>query len=152
MMTANGLAKLIEECGELIQVAGKKLAYYHTDEHPDGKGSLAQRLQEEMGDVMAAIRFASQALGLDRGAIEHRALHKERLFERWHADGSNGEHSIERAHPDRMPSSRPCFACHGARTVLDTGLHIYVLCVWCEGSGEIAPDSSTANQETDRCE
>lgn len=38
-MTANGLAKLLEELGELSQVAAKKLAYFHTDEHPDGAGS-----------------------------------------------------------------------------------------------------------------
>lgn len=34
-LTAGGLAKLAEECGELIQVIGKKLAYYTTQTHPD---------------------------------------------------------------------------------------------------------------------
>ncbi len=35
-MTANGLTKLLEELGELAQVAAKKQAYFHTDAHPDG--------------------------------------------------------------------------------------------------------------------
>ena len=63
-MTLNGLAKLTEEIGELIQVAGKKMAYADGT-HPDGKGDLNSRMQEEMGDVIAAIKFASDKLELD---------------------------------------------------------------------------------------
>lgn len=56
-LRANGLAKLLEELGELSQVCAKKLAYYHTDEHPDGAGSLRERMQEEIADVAAAMLF-----------------------------------------------------------------------------------------------
>jgi NTP pyrophosphatase (non-canonical NTP hydrolase) len=88
-MTANGLAKLIEECGELTQVAGKKIAYYNTDIHPDGAGSLAQRLQDEIADVLAAAQFVAQNFQLDALAIEARRLRKLALFASWHADPTN---------------------------------------------------------------
>jgi len=69
VMTLNGLAKLTEEIGELIQVAGKKMAYADGN-HPDGKGDLNSRMQEEMGDVVAAIAFVSKKLSLDAIAID----------------------------------------------------------------------------------
>jgi NTP pyrophosphatase (non-canonical NTP hydrolase) len=89
-MTANGLTKLLEELGELAQVAAKKQAYFHTDAHPDGGGSLKERMEHEMGDVSAAMRFVQQQFGLDRDAIEQRARAKLALFEQWHADAANG--------------------------------------------------------------
>ena len=89
-MTANGLAKLLEELGELSQAAAKKLAYFHTDEHPDGAGSLSQRLEQEMGDVCGAIMFVTHTLKLDRMAINDRALAKLSTFRKWHADPDNG--------------------------------------------------------------
>lgn len=94
-MTANGLAKLIEELGELSQVCGKKLAYYHTDEHPDGAGSLRERMQAEMGDVFAAISFVMDKLSLDEQAISDRAQRKLALFEKWDADDSNGTYAVD---------------------------------------------------------
>lgn len=93
-MTAKGLAKLIEECGELIQVAGKKLAYFHTDMHPDGAGSLKERLGDEMADVSAAIIFVAQQLDLDVDRIELRADKKLKLYETWEMDPDNDAHSI----------------------------------------------------------
>ena len=69
VMTLNGLAKLTEEIGELIQVVGKKMAYADGT-HPDGKGDLNLRMQEEMGDVIAAIRFVFGKLELDIDAID----------------------------------------------------------------------------------
>ena len=68
VMTLNGLAKLTEEIGELIQVTGKKMAYADGT-HPDGKGDLNLRMQEEMGDVIAAIRFVFGKLELDIDAV-----------------------------------------------------------------------------------
>jgi NTP pyrophosphatase (non-canonical NTP hydrolase) len=97
-MCAKGLAKLIEECGELQQVAGKKLAYYHTDEHPDSyrAGPLSVRLVEEMGDVMAAITFAAHRLGIDHAAIMARCEAKLRRFEEWDAQPDNNAQAIDR--------------------------------------------------------
>lgn len=85
-MALNGLPKLCEELGELQQVCGKKLAYYHTDIHPDGKGSLKARMEEEMADVLAATAFVSERFMLDQDAINKRAAEKLALFHRWHAD------------------------------------------------------------------
>jgi len=89
-MTANGLAKLLEELGELSQVAAKRLAYFHTTTHPDGAGDLNERMEAEMGDVAAACAFVQQQFGLNDQAIERRAAIKLALFQEWHADPSNG--------------------------------------------------------------
>ncbi len=94
-MTANGLAKLLEELGELSQVAAKKLAYFHTDKHPDGAGSLKERMEQEMGDVLGAICFVADTMGLDVEVIARRRDEKLSRFQQWHADASNGGDSFE---------------------------------------------------------
>ena len=83
MMRCDGLAKLIEECGELVQIAeiaAKKQAYFDTDTHPDGKGSMKRRLEEEMADVMAACVFVAEKFGLDGEFLEARTQKKLALF------------------------------------------------------------------------
>lgn len=94
-MTAKGLAKLIEECGELVQVAGKRLAYYTTDEHPDGAGSLQDRMADEMGDVLAAIDFVADQFDIPAAQINARATRKLALFEQWHQQADNNRHAID---------------------------------------------------------
>lgn len=89
MMVANGLAKLLEEIGELGQVAAKKLAYYHTDEHPDGGKPLSERLEEEIADVIAASRFVSETFELNTTRIEARIAEKLNRFKEWHSDPDN---------------------------------------------------------------
>ena len=100
-MTANGLAKLLEELGELAQVTAKKLAYFHTDEHPDGAGSLKERMEQEMGDVAGAMAFVQQQFNLNGRAIENRACIKLALFQRWHADADNGAEAFHADPPKR---------------------------------------------------
>lgn len=56
-MTADGFVKVIEECGEVLQVAGKRLAYFHGDHHPDGGPALPERLGTELADLLAACDF-----------------------------------------------------------------------------------------------
>ena len=94
-MAAKGLAKLIEECGELQQVAGKKLAYYTTDTHPDGALPLSTRLSMEIADVMAAAEFVAKHHGLDSEMIKERKAYKLALFEEWHADPDNNADGID---------------------------------------------------------
>lgn len=94
-MAAKGAAKLIEECGELLQELGKRLAYYTTDEHPDGKGPLNERIQDEMGDVIAAIQFHAETWPLDQDAIVERAYRKLNLFRMWEADEHNNTEGID---------------------------------------------------------
>jgi NTP pyrophosphatase (non-canonical NTP hydrolase) len=95
MMTGKGLAKLIEECGELIQVAGKKLAYYSTENHPDGGPPLKQRLEDEIADVMAACELVIRLHGLDHHRISRRVIDKEVTFDEWHAEPDNNKHGID---------------------------------------------------------
>ena len=93
-MTANGLAKLLEEMGELAQVAAKKLAYYDTDEHPDGAGLLSMRLQDEAADVMAAIMFVAVHFKFDDEEFHARIDRKVRQFNAWHADKANAANAF----------------------------------------------------------
>lgn len=79
----NGLAKLVEECGELTQIAAKKMNYPDTDEHPDGKGSMKRRLEEEIADVLAAAKMVSEQYGLDDDFIVNRWQLKLSMFKKW---------------------------------------------------------------------
>lgn len=88
MMANNGRDKLLEECGELIQVAAKKNACPNTDAHWDGT-NLKLRMQEEMGDVLAAMRFVTETHGLDDEAIIQRSNEKLATFRTWHAEPDN---------------------------------------------------------------
>jgi len=85
-MVANGLVKLIEECGELQQIAAKKLAYFNTDLHPDGMGPMSVRLEEEIADVIAASIFITQTFQLNEDRIGDRVELKLKRFQAWHAD------------------------------------------------------------------
>lgn len=95
MMAAKGLAKLAEEMGELQQVVGKKLAYYATDEHPDGGPPLSERLHDEIADVMAACMFVAQTHGLNVDSIAERSMRKLKLFEEWHKDENNNDQGVD---------------------------------------------------------
>lgn len=111
-MTANGLAKLLEELGELAQITAKKLAFMDTDEHPDGKGSMRVRMQEEMGDVRAAIDFVTETFGLDSLTISRRANVKLTMFRYWHAEGTHPTCNICRR-PLNQPFKRDTIDCGG---------------------------------------
>lgn len=81
-MEQRGLAKLVEECGELIQDAAKLMAY-PSGTHPDGGKDLYLRLEDELADVMGACRFVMGKLVLNQPAIEDRAEFKYQRFVRW---------------------------------------------------------------------
>lgn len=82
-LSNKGLTKLSEECGELIQIAQKKVAYFDTDEHPDGKGSLKGRLEDEIADVLAAIELVVELNDLNKEAIMNRFKYKVDIFTEW---------------------------------------------------------------------
>lgn len=80
-----GLAKLAEECGELVQVITKIMAFVgREDDHPGGE-DLRARLIEEMGDVMAALRYVREENDIEVQVMS-RAAGKLRTFYEWHAD------------------------------------------------------------------
>jgi NTP pyrophosphatase (non-canonical NTP hydrolase) len=78
-----GISKLVEECGELLQVCGKLQAYPDGD-HPDGAGDLVERLCDEMGDVFAALAFVRNENELSFAHINRRRAVKLAQFEEWH--------------------------------------------------------------------
>lgn len=82
MMVHGGLVKLVEECGEVVQVAAKKIAY-PAEPHPDGGGELNARLEDELADLLAAIEFVSVKLGLDAERMRTRVERKFAMFEKW---------------------------------------------------------------------
>lgn len=84
-MSHDGLTKLIEECGELVQVAAKRIAFPNDIFHPDGSNQ-DERLQEEIGDVLGAIQFVIEQFALDDLVIDQRVALKLERFKEWHKD------------------------------------------------------------------
>jgi NTP pyrophosphatase (non-canonical NTP hydrolase) len=82
-MHSKGLTKLMEECGELVQIAAKKSAYIHADNHPDSSIPMSKRLEDEMGDVLAAIDFVMKKLDLNPVSIRQRRASKYETFCAW---------------------------------------------------------------------
>lgn len=88
-MAHNGLSKLMEECGEVTQIAAKIQALpVGQYDHWDGQ-DLKQRLTEEIADVVAACELVSRLHGLDKKSIHQRADKKLAQFLDWHADPKN---------------------------------------------------------------
>lgn len=82
-MHNKGLTKLSEECAEVVQVACKWMALGVTKvRHWDGS-NLRLRLQEEIGDALAAIIFVIAKFNLDQEAITKRTNKKLALFNKW---------------------------------------------------------------------
>lgn len=80
-----GLSKLIEELGEVAQVAGKLIATDGNDLHWEGT-NLRERMQEEIADLLAACAFVIEQNGLDSNYIADRVSRKLGLFRQWHTD------------------------------------------------------------------
>lgn len=78
-----GISKLVEELGEVAQVAGKLIATGGQARHWDGT-DLRTRLEDELADLSAAIAFVVARNGLDDGRIAARREAKLLLFEEWH--------------------------------------------------------------------
>lgn len=81
-----GTSKIIEECGELMEVAGKLMGSGGDAAH--WTGDLRNRLMEELADASSAIHFFAQAnLRADEyEAFFHRAGVKGNRFWQWHVE------------------------------------------------------------------
>lgn len=101
MLDKKGLTKLVEECGELIQVAAKKMNRMDSDFHWDNAGSLATRLEEEMGDVLAAIEVVTENLKLGPTAILERKKQKVALFRSWMHEDDTTVNELSNYEPTR---------------------------------------------------
>lgn len=81
----NGLSKLVEECGEVVQIAGKLLGTNGEKVHFDGS-DLKGRLAEELADLQAAITFFLKSNGFDADDFRLRAAAKLTLFRKWNEE------------------------------------------------------------------
>lgn len=79
-----GLSKLIEEAGEVVQVAGKLIGSEGRTDH--WSGDLDQMLHEELGDLLAAIEFFVHHNGLNKDLISDRSDRKRATFDQWHRE------------------------------------------------------------------
>ncbi len=79
-----GIAKLNEECGELVQVMGKLMMIHGTTAH--WSGDLRKMLVDEMADVEAALTFVKENCLTKKevAAIRRRVASKLKRFEKWH--------------------------------------------------------------------
>lgn len=80
-----GVAKLLEEMGEVGQVCGKLIAVDGARAHWDGS-DLYERLELEIGDVLAAADFLAEHNPLRVEAIEAQRRTKLALFNEWHTE------------------------------------------------------------------
>jgi NTP pyrophosphatase (non-canonical NTP hydrolase) len=80
-----GLSKLVEEAGEVLQVCGKLMGTFGSSDHWDGS-DLKERLEQELGDLLAAIDFVLEANKevLNSVRIGERRREKLKLFRDWH--------------------------------------------------------------------
>lgn len=78
-----GLAKFIEEAGEALQIAGKILAFGGAIDHPSGYNT-ADKLEEELADTLAAVKFLMDHNDVDVPKIRRRAKKKYAIFCKWH--------------------------------------------------------------------
>jgi NTP pyrophosphatase (non-canonical NTP hydrolase) len=88
-----GLAKVVEEAGELLQVAGKILAVGGTKIYYDGL-ELRKAVKEEMADVIASISFFVETAGFtpeEQEEILNRATQKRILFREWQESQKGSE-------------------------------------------------------------
>lgn len=83
-MSNGGMTKLVEECSELITVLAKRIAYPEAKFHPDNNYVLLDvRIEDEMGDVLAALYFVRDKIGLSDHDIHARMVSKAALYQKW---------------------------------------------------------------------
>ena len=88
-LVRQGANKVQEECGELLQALAKREAAGPGRRHWDG--SLVDlRVEEEMADVLAAIQYAAERMGLNQKLIAARMEKKYALYCKWERDELEG--------------------------------------------------------------
>lgn len=78
-----GLAKVIEETGEVMQAGGKLLATGGGESHWDGY-NLREWLSDEVADAIAALTWFARANGLTNAEFNARIERKMAQYEEWH--------------------------------------------------------------------
>ncbi|MBO0610879.1 hypothetical protein [Myceligenerans salitolerans] len=78
-----GASRIIEECGELLQVLGKLIGSGGSTAHWDGT-DLGERLADEISDTRAALDYFISANNLPADVIDERTARKRAQYEKWH--------------------------------------------------------------------
>lgn len=81
-----GVGKVLEEMGEVAQVAAKLISTDGVDAYWDGS-NLRDDLSGELGDLLAAITFLRDTNALNEDLLIERRKRKTELFHKWHAAG-----------------------------------------------------------------
>lgn len=85
-----GLSKLIEEAGEVMQVAGKIIGAGGDTDHWDGT-DLRPRLENELADLLAAIKFVMDKNALNQRIMRKRSEAKQAVFDEWHSQSGRAD-------------------------------------------------------------
>lgn len=103
-----GTAKVIEECGELVQVLAKLIALGRDGTHWDGS-DIRPRVMEEVADVTAALQFfvARNLSPGEERAVHARAEAKEAQFERWHEERKPAAYQARAVHCPGCAAAAP---------------------------------------------
>lgn len=77
------LALLLEECGEVVQIIGKIMRHGFESHHPAGGPPNRELLEDELGDVLAAITILGNAGDITGFQVEQARLNKLGTVERY---------------------------------------------------------------------
>lgn len=83
-----GLSKLVEECGEVIQIVGR-LMQTRGEFRQWNKLDLKTELENEIADLKAACMFVEDTCGLDFERIVERREEKLAKYRKWHSGSNN---------------------------------------------------------------
>lgn len=146
-MHANGLAKLTEECGELITAASKKMECMGSDSYWGTDKPISQMLEEEMADVLATIRFVTINFGLNQDRIGQRMKKKLDLYLEWHQDPENEFGPAGK--PSEEDVTKTCVPEYGYNFDPENDL---LSCPFCGGAAYYWINSGYADKHTVECE
>lgn len=90
-----GLSRLATEAAQVVRVAARIIG--GNGSHDDG-AVMRESLQDELGDLRAAIDYVVGKNALDWGAVNRRRDRKRTLYERWDRERRQGA----------PPSPSPC--------------------------------------------
>lgn len=90
LIIRQGAAKVQEECAELIQALAKYETHGPDSAAPGSSYTNKAHAEDEMGDVLAAIQYAAERMGLDRKRIAARMEKKYALYCKWERDELEG--------------------------------------------------------------
>lgn len=79
-----GMAKVIEEAGEVLQLCGKIMSIRGATTYFKGE-DLRNELQDEIGDLLASLNFLIDENKLDKDVIRNRIIHKLDKYADWKA-------------------------------------------------------------------